>query len=248
MAHHTSFPEEKLPTPEILAAADIAIVAVFAGDGTINATLTALAGWDGSMLILPGGTMNLLYHRLFGNLELEEVLAKVGAGQAHTRRPGIISCDQGMAFAGLLAGPGTAWNEVREALRAKAPLELAAGSRDALDESLAGPMLACVKPKLGRNEGYPLLLLEPSDDGIHCDAYHAESTGEYLEQAMALIRRDFRQGPHDRLGTTDRLLLQSAGGSGFQILIDGEPAEITGSGEFVLVESPVNLLAIEADG
>ena len=60
------FPRESLPSPATLDAAGVATVAVFAGDGTVNALVAALAGWSGAVLVLPGGTINLLYHRLHG--------------------------------------------------------------------------------------------------------------------------------------------------------------------------------------
>ena len=45
VAHRTVFPEQELPTVEILDAAGIDRLAVFAGDGTINTVIAGLAGW-----------------------------------------------------------------------------------------------------------------------------------------------------------------------------------------------------------
>ena len=67
VAQRTVFPEQDLPTPAVLDAAGIDRVAVFAGDGTINTLIAGLAGWSGAVLVLPGGTMNLLYHRVHGD-------------------------------------------------------------------------------------------------------------------------------------------------------------------------------------
>ena len=55
VAHRTVFPAQDLPTPAMLDAAGIDLVAVFSGDGTINSLLTALAGWGGAVLVLEGG-------------------------------------------------------------------------------------------------------------------------------------------------------------------------------------------------
>ncbi len=248
VAHHCAFPAEPLPSPAILDAAGIDLVAIFAGDGTLNAAIDALAGWGGAVLVLDGGTMNLLYHRLFGELPREEVLAAVGSGAVHMRRPGIIACVLGNAYAGLLAGPGTAWNDVREAMRAGNILGMASEATAALSVTVAGDMVRCVEPPIGRPEGYPLLLIDPRDDALSLTAYYAESAGDYLEQAAALVQRDFRQGPHELLGRGAAFTIASAGDPAFGLLLDGEPVDSAGAIRFSLARCEVDLLATQPDG
>lgn len=244
----TVFPGDALPAAERLDREGFEVLAVFAGDGTINAVLSSLAGWSGAILILPGGTMNLLYHRLFADLALAEAIEAVANGHAEPSRPGIIASECGVAYAGLLAGPGTAWNEVREAMRRNAPLEVAGDAGAALAETLQGDFLACRDPALGRPQGYPLLLLTPLDDGIAVDAYHADGVAEFLEQAFALMRRQFREGPHDRLGKAVSVTLANVESGGFDVLLDGEPCSVEGAMQFTLEPSKVDLLAMVPDG
>jgi diacylglycerol kinase family enzyme len=248
VAHRTSFPTQDLPTPAMLDAGGIDRVAVFAGDGTINSLLSALSGWGGAVLVLPGGTMNLLFHRLHGQREMEEVVAAAASGKTVMRRPAIIRCDYGDAYAGLLAGPGTSWNQVREAMRKTAIVEVAGNTVSAIQETLSGEMIACVEPPLGRQEGYPLIEMEPTEAGIEIAAYHAESAGEYLEQGLALLKRNFREGPHQVLGRPHRLRITSTQGNPFGVLIDGEPAGTAPSIEFHLATCEVDLIATEANG
>jgi hypothetical protein len=248
VAHRTVFPAQDLPTPAILDAAGIGLVAVFAGDGTINTLIASLAGWSGAVLVLPGGTMNLLYHRLHGQRPMEEVIAAVARGEAVMRRPGVIRCIHGDAFAGMLAGPGTSWGRVREAMREIDVAELAAGTVQAIEQTLTGEQIACIEPPLGRPEGYPLVMLTPYDNGIEVEAYHAETAGDYLGQAWALLRRNFREGPHDILGHAPTLRLASTEGNPFGLLIDGEQAEGEHEIEFRLAAAEVDLLATEPDG
>ena len=246
-AHRSVFPAQDLPTPAMLDAAGIDLVAVFAGDGTINAVIAGLAGWDGAVLVLPGGTMNLLYHRLHGERTLEETVAAVARGEAAKHRPSVIRSPYGDAFAGMLAGPGTSWGRVREAMREAAIVELAAGTIEAIEQTLTGDMIACAAPPLGRREGYPLVMLTPHDRGIEVEAYHAESAGEYLEQAWALLRRNFREGPHDVLGVLPAIRLASTEGKPFGLLVDGEQAEAAPEVEFRLAACEVDLLATETE-
>lgn len=248
VAHRTHFPRYELPSPAMLDAAGIATVAVFAGDGTINAAINHLAGWPGAVLVLPGGTMNLLYHRLHGDREMEEVIAAAAAGEVVRTRPSIVRGPQGKALAGLMAGPGTSWNRVREAMRETAILEMAENLIEAIEETLGGAMIACLDPPLGRREGYPLVLLSPVAGGIEVLAYHAESAAEYLEQSFALLKRDFREGPHDDLGLATRVVLASTDGTPFGLLVDGEPALAEAPEmEFELGACEVDLLATAPD-
>lgn len=248
IAGHTTFPDAPLPSPQELAAAGAGVVMVYAGDGTINATISAFAGWDGAILVLKGGTMNLLYHRLHGDRKVEEVIAAVARGEGRQVRPGVVQCPHGQALAGLMAGPGTSWCDVREAMREGAVVDLAATAVKALEQSLGGATIACREPALGRPEGYPLVMLTPQDDGIVVEAYHSESTADYLSQGWALLKRDFRQGPHTDLGTVDRLVLASTDGQPFGLLIDGEPRETAAQVELVLANCAVDLLATAPHG
>ena len=243
IAHRTVFPAQELPTPAMLDAAGIDTVVVFAGDGTVNSLIAALTGWGGAVLVLPGGTMNLLYHRLHGEQALEEVVAAVATGKANRRRPGVIRSRHGDAYAGVLAGPGTSWGRVREAMREYAVVELAAETVKAIQETLTGEMIACVEPKLGRPEGYPLVNLTPHDRGIEVEGYLSTTPGEYLEQAWALLKRNFREGPHDILGVANEVRLVSTQGNAFGLLIDGEQAECGAEEVFRLASCEVDLLA-----
>jgi len=243
IAHRTVFPAQELPAPAMLDAAGIDTVVVFAGDGTVNSLIAALTGWGGAVLVLPGGTMNLLYHRLHGEQALEEVVAAVATGKANRRRPGVIRSRHGDAYAGVLAGPGTSWGRVREAMREYAVVELAAETVKAIQETLTGEMIACVEPKLGRPEGYPLVNLTPHDRGIEVEGYLSTTPGEYLEQAWALLKRNFREGPHDILGVANEVRLVSTQGNAFGLLIDGEQAECGAEEVFRLASCEVDLLA-----
>jgi len=245
IARQTCFPDEPLPSPEDLDAAEIDLAAVFTGDGTANSLITGLGGWRGGVLVLPGGTMNLLYHRLHGDREMADVVALAAAGKARRRRPGVIRCAQGTAAVDLLAGPGTRWYEVREAMRESDVLAVADSAAQAIGETLAEPGIAC--REAGRPEGYPLVMLTPHDAGIEVSGFHAETPGEFFVQGWALLKRNFREGPHETFGPFPRVTLTSTDGAAFGLLLDGEKAEAPGEQEFVLAPCEVDLLATAAD-
>ncbi|HWK41059.1 MAG TPA: diacylglycerol kinase family protein [Croceibacterium sp.] len=246
-ARHTRFPDDDLPDPAALDAEGVRTLVIFTGDGTVNSLLTRLRGWGGAVLILPGGTMNLVYHRLHGDRPMEQVVAAMARGDFQLIRPGVIRCDQGNGYAEVLAGPGTSWGDVREAMRDGDVPELASSAMRAMEETLAGDGVACAEPQIARPEGYPLISLRPRGKGIDIVAYYAESTEEYLEQALALVRRNFRDGPHETLGHAADVRLAGANGQPFGILVDGEQIPSTVEAGFRLAPCEVDLIATAND-
>lgn len=245
LRRRVAFPDEPLPDAAALDGAGIDTLAIYAGDGTVNAAVTGLYGWKGAILVLPGGTMNLLAKRLHGDSPTEEIVARVGAGAARRVRPKVARTAHGDALAGLLSGPGTAWYAVREAMRDADIAGMAGSAGEAFAETTSGAMLRCVDPRLGRDEGYPLLEITPGQWGMQLDAYYAENAGDFLLQGWALLRRQFREGPHDRLGLIDRVEVADCGGERIGLLIDGEPAEGGPREEFTVAACEVDLLATQ---
>ncbi|MCP5402009.1 MAG: hypothetical protein H6917_06445 [Novosphingobium sp.] len=102
------FPEEDAPEISELRERGVDLVVIFAGDGTISSVVTGLFGWEGRLLVLPGGTMNLLSRRLHGEASAGEIIARLGGSNVRKVRPTIVSSRSGYALTGVLAGPGTA--------------------------------------------------------------------------------------------------------------------------------------------
>lgn len=247
------FPEQdKLPTAAELDAAGVDFVTIYTGDGTINALVTGLYGWSGAILILPGGTMNLLSIRLHGDVETSDIVAKVAKGHFRKERPCVVRCDGGDALAGLMVGPGTAWGEVREAMRDMDIVGFATQAVTAIGESTAGTKVRIVEPRLGKEEGYPLLVMTPEQGKMSVAAYHSETVGDYAQQGVALLQRDFRKGPHDDLGQMDAMTVELAddadtsAGEALPTLIDGEGTELPGRTRFTVVPCEVDLIVTGA--
>lgn len=116
LAGRTDFPNETIPSTDELAAAKVDTIVLFAGDGTINATLCKLAEWVGGFLILPGGTMNLLAKALHDSLDPAAI---IHAAHESGHRVALPFAEAGphRAFAGLIIGPAAHWGHAREAVR-----------------------------------------------------------------------------------------------------------------------------------
>lgn len=238
-----TFPDDPLPLPGELDAAGVRLMIVYTGDGTLNAALGKLAGWGGAVLVLPGGTMNLLSKRLHGDFTAPDIVALVAAGGARRRRVSRVAGACGDAYAGLLAGPGTHWGAVREAMRELDIAGIASGAAEALAKSSGETTVRAASPALGRRKGYPLIDLTPGEHGIQVNGYSADTPAEWAQQGWALLRRQFREGPHDRLGIVDEVTLENIDGSPVEVLLDGERCRAGSSVTFRVALSEVDLLA-----
>jgi len=246
LTRQIAFPDEDLPTPAELDAAGIGTVAVFAGDGTINALVTALDGWGGAVLVLPGGTMNLLSIRLHGPRSSEEIVDAVVTGDARRVRLSTVRCGDHMALAGLLAGPATAWGDVREAMRDLDVPAMVGETVEAVSESTEGAHVHCTEPAAGRAKGYPLLMLTPEDGNFSVKGYYAEGIVDYARQGLAILRRNFREGPHDDLGNFTTMLATGDNGTAIPLLVDGERQDGAAQLRFTLGTCGVDLIATGA--
>jgi hypothetical protein len=223
LARVIRFPDEPAPDREELAAGKVDVLAVFAGDGTVHAVVTGAFGWDGGVLVLPGGTMNILAKKLHGDVAADDVLARLGAGSPRRVRPRIVHTGHGKALTGVLAGPGAIWNEVREAIREPNLLEVVATTKDAIIHSTSAPKVICAGVDCGREGGYAAITVTPHESGLEVKGYYAETLGDFAGQGIALLNRNYRNGPHDRLGVHDAVSLVCPEGEPMGLLIDGEP-------------------------
>ena len=218
------FPDEDLPTREELDAAGIAILAVFTGDGTINAAASKLEGWGGALLVLPGGTQNLLSKALHGDVPAEAITGHLASGRFRRARRCAIRTSQGTGLVEVLAGPGAMWADVREGLRDFDIGAIAETFGNALRETREGPGVKLLDPVTGKPDGYRAIRLAPDGGTMEADGYDFEDLSDLAAQGFAmLVKRDFRQGPHDELGHFAQVTLGSEGP--IALMIDGERRE-----------------------
>ena len=238
------FPGEDLPTADDLTGWGIDVLAIYTGDGTLNSCVTGLYGWDGQVLVLPGGTMNLLSHRLHGEASAIEIVEKVAAGTAQTLRRKVVRSRHGDALVGFSAGPATAWYTVREAMREADIQEMIDEASEAFSKTMTDETMVCISdPPIGDDSGYPLIEIVPETEGLRLVAYNPKSLGDYIEQGWKMIIRKFREGPHEVLGHFDRIVLRDASGLPIELSIDGEPRTGEPVEDVEVAEAEVDLLA-----
>ncbi|MEW9854769.1 diacylglycerol kinase family protein [Novosphingobium sp. M1R2S20] len=240
VVRETCFPTTTSPTRSELEGAQTDTLAVFAGDGTISSVVSKVAGWGGAVLPLPGGTMNMLSRRLHGDASGPEIIARFSYGIVDRVRPTVLISRHAVGLTGALAGPGTVWNDVREAMRELNLKELVTSATEAIAWSANGPRVICPGVESGREEGYAAITLTPQDDGIEGSGYYAATIGDYARHGVALLQHDFRNGPHDPLGRHAQIRLACPNGEPMGLLIDGEPFDGGAVEDFRLGKSEID--------
>ncbi len=221
-------PRDELPDRDLLVADAPEVLAVFTGDGTANAAIERAEGFGGAVLVLPGGTANLLSRSLHGEeATLEDILYAFEDGTLGHTRHSLIQTSRGFAHSEVLAGPGATWSEVRETMRDLDVPALARSAGEAIQQTTVGPPVFLAEPAVGNPEGYPALLLSVDEGRMRVDGYHADGLGDYFRQGVAILMREFREGPHDELGRLESVLLRSD--DPIELMIDGE--RCTGANE-----------------
>lgn len=241
VAHSVNCPKEELPTPAQLDRAGVSTVLIFTGDGTINALSKRLRGWGGAILVLPGGTMNLLSRRLHGEVDAQEILSRHFSGQGRRIRPAAARLSAGEALVGVIVGPTTAWNDVREGLRRVEIGTIVEAVPEALSQTFGGSQVRLA----GSSDSYPAIHVEPRQGRLVVTAFTADGVGDILAHGFAWLGGDFRKGPHVDLGTTRRAVVDScdAQASEVGLLVDGEKCEGRTPVEIELTEAAVDFIA-----
>ena len=231
-------------SPAALNAAGVGTLAIFTGDGTLSAVIGGLREWQGDVLVLPGGTTNLLAKALHGeDVTMESAVEAFGRGKLVPLQRTAISWSGGLAVCELLAGPGATWSDVREELRDGNLVAVAQGAVEAARQSGSGALVRLNKLDIGKEEGYGGVRFVPEEAGLVVDGYGADSVADYLRQGLALLRRNFREGPHDELGCHRAVHCETVDGAEMDLMIDGERMTGRPQETFSLAPLPVNLLA-----
>ena len=218
MARLIQCPECDLPDAAELTAAGVDALAVFGGDGTVNGAMRKAEGWNGHILVLPGGTMNLLARALHGDVDSETIARRYAEGLTRIERIPVAIGEGEIALVGVIAGPTTAWGEVREDMRHLNLTEMPGSIADAWTKTFGGAQVRLD----GEGDPYPALFIQPAPEALEITGFTAEGAGELFAHGLSWLKGDFREGPHDELGQRKSLEIAADDGKPVGLLIDGE--------------------------
>lgn len=221
LAGRTRFPDDALPDAATLAEARADTVMLFAGDGTINAALCRLAGWDGAVLILPGGTMNLLARRLHGSLDPHAIIA---AAHERDRRVALpyVEAGEHRAFVGAIVGPATAWVHAREAARERRLLRAVRAVALAWRRSFGRGVRLEGAPALRAR--YQAVVVTPDDEGLAVAGIDARDWRALAELGWGWVTGEWMAAR--AVATAHVPELRVPQGRPVRCLCDGEPVTL----------------------
>ena len=254
IAGRTDFPADALPDVAALEAAGADTIVLFAGDGTINAALCALADWPGDVLILPGGTMNLLARALHGPRGAEAIVATIVAQaqpQAQTkagepvRRTALPHVEAGphRAFVGLILGPAAHWVRAREAVRGGRWRRLAAAARGAWQRTFGRGIRLLGAPGLAGR--YQAVMVRGEGGTLRLAAIDARDWAAIATLGWGWLTGDWMAARAVTTTQADRVAV--AGRRAVLALFDGEPVLLDAGTPITTGTTPPRFLTTIAD-
>jgi diacylglycerol kinase family enzyme len=206
---------------------------VWGGDGTLRAALTEVGAKTSNLLLLPGGTMNLLPRILHGEKSWEDVLRDVIKGPRRKTLPaGEVN---GQAFyCAMLAGAPARFAEAREALR-RGDLGKAAGEARAAIDVLNtlhlgarysnGYAFADERLPTSSVIGAVIGALTKTGEGMEVASLANPTTGGALNVVWTSFFTDWRNAPGVEVAPATSLDVESEDGEQIPVIADGEPAD-----------------------
>lgn len=223
LAGRTVFPGDTLPTAAALDAAAIDTLVLFGGDGTINAAVRALDAWHGAVLILPGGTMNMLARQLHGEANPQAIVHAAHAERRIIRLP-FVEAGPHRALVALIVGPAATWAHARELVRKGELSRVSRAVRLAWARSRSGEILVHDGERLcGR---YNAAIVTPGADGcLSLSAVAAERWADIARLGWEWLTGNWHDAP--AVDDSRTRLVTVTGRRALHALFDGEEARLS---------------------
>ncbi len=209
------------------------LVVVLAGDGTARAAAER-AGMHGPLIApLPGGTMNMLPHAIYGQVKWPAALrATLQDGEVRTLGGGEI--DGHAFFVAAILGSPALWADAREAARAREHRKALLRAARALRRAFSGRLRYDLGGGLrGKAEALSLLCpvisaaLDDDARALEAAAIDPHDARQAFRLAMHAIADDWRNDPAVDVGQCRHGRVWASGR--IPAILDGEPVRL-GSG------------------
>jgi diacylglycerol kinase family enzyme len=205
---------------------------VWGGDGTLRAALSVAGQSTANLLLLPGGTMNLLTRSIHGDKTWDAVLKDVLAGPKRQTLPAGKVNDE-LFFCAMLAGAPARFAEAREALRRGELVRAAAEARAALET------LGALSLEARYRDGYTFesaklpptsvigVLVGPvaRDAEMEVAALAEPTAGAALNVIWSSFVSNWRSAPGVTIVPARTLVIDSGEGD-IPVIVDGEAVDV----------------------
>lgn len=207
---------------------------VWGGDGTLRAALSTVGQVTSNLLLLPGGTMNLLPRTVHGERPWDEIVRDViRSPRRQTLPAGEVNGHQ--FYCAMLAGAPARFAEARESLR-RGDIGKAAGEARAAIETLNtlhldasysdGYAFAGGRLPTTSIIGAMVGSLTKAGTGMEVAALANPTTGGALNVVWSSFFTDWRNAPGVEVAEASSLEIASADDEEIPVIADGEPVEV----------------------
>ena len=231
------------------AKAEADVIVLLAGDGTIAAAANLSSGQQPPLIPLPGGTMNVFSHALYGRHHWTKVLRAVLSDPVLRVVSGGRAGDR-LFFVSAILGVTTRWAEAREALR-RGDLS---GGASFIAEALRHPTRDSLRYHFGPDvDGVakaiavrcPLIsAMSGPNEALLAAAIDPRSAAQALELGVNVLFRRWRSDPCITLKATRAVRISRRGG--IPAVLDGEAVTFSENLQISLEPSAMKVLVERA--
>ena len=253
LAAHVRAPETRDLANALRAAINAApdLLIVLAGDGTARAA-AELCGPKGPMIApLPGGTMNVLPHAVYGARPWQEAL-KLALDEGHEQVIGGGEVEGHRFLVGAIFGSPALWGPAREAARF-GKIRLAwLRARRAMRRTFEGRLRYSIDGG-GREKAEALMLMCPltskaldnDDTVLEAAAFDVHGAADIMRMGLHALLGDWRETPGVEVDRCQVARIWAA--HGVPALLDGEAVRLKPLTEVRYIRAVARVLAIPKD-
>lgn len=223
---------------------------VWGGDGTLKAALETVGQATPNLLLLPGGTMNLLPKSIHGEKTWDQIVSDVIAAPKRTFLPAGKVNDE-LFFCAMLAGAPAHFAEARESLRRGELVKAAAEAKVAMDtlnslhlDARYGDGYSFDGGRLPTTSiiGAVVGSLTKEGKGMEVAALASPTAGGALNVVWTSFFSDWRSAPGVTVVPATSLEIGNGDGGDIPVIVDGEHIEAGPKVRVSFIEEAVQCL------
>ncbi len=207
------------------------LMIVWGGDGTLRSAMSLAGQRTSNLLLLPGGTMNMLTKAIHGDLPWQDILKNVLTSPQRRTIPAGKANDH-LFYCAMIAGAPVKLAEAREAVRRGDVVKAAVEARSALEAMESLHLEARFRNGYDSSGRLPhtnmiAALVGPLSrgGGMEIAALSDLTTGGTLGLMWSSIVSDWRLADNVEIINADRMTIEAEEDEDIPILVDGEAVE-----------------------
>ena len=222
---------------------------VWGGDGTLRSALALVGQKTPNLLLLPGGTMNLLTKSIHGDHPWSQILAATIKGPRQKMIPaGDLNGER--FYCAMLAGAPARFAEARESLRRGEIANVVTGAREALEAlqpihltARVGEGYQCADDRLPVTSFIGAMVGPLVKNGrMEISALTDTTTTGALSVMWTSFLSDWRAAPGVKVIESDTLIIDSEEDDAIPVILDGETIDAGNRVEVKFIEEAAQCL------